>query len=103
MKSTLTKILLAEIKAAGLPAPELEFKFHPTRKFRFDLAWPIDMVALEIHGAVWAQGRHTRGGGFESDREKVNTATLLGWRVLEYSTGQIKQGAPIKDLQELFS
>ncbi len=67
------------------------------------MAWVIRRFALEIHGSVWAQGRHTRGGGFEADREKMNSAVLMGWRVLEYSTGQVKNGDPIRDLRELFS
>src|SRR5690349_6492713 len=101
-KDALTRILLAEIKAEKLPAPVLEHKFHSIRRWRLDLAWPDQMVALEIHGAVYANGRHTRGKGFEGDREKMNEAQLMGWRVLEYSTGQVKKGIPLIDLHRIF-
>lgn len=90
---------MAEIKREGLPMPSAEIRFHPIRKWRFDLAWETQKVGLEIHGAVYAQGHHTRGKGFEDDREKMNEAQLCGWKVLEYSTGQVKQGVPILDLK----
>lgn len=101
-KDALTKILLAEIKAEGLPAPVLEHRFHEIRKWRLDICWPDFKLGLEIHGAVYAQGRHTRGKGFENDREKMNEAIVRGWRILEYSTGQVKQGIPLLDLKRLF-
>ena len=68
-------------KADGLPMPEPEFKFHPQRRFRFDYAWPKQLIALEVDGGVWTRGRHTRGSGFMRDQEKTNLAALLGWRV----------------------
>lgn len=98
-KDALTQILMAEIKREGLPEPELEVRFHPIRRWRFDLGWPSQKVAVEVHGAVYARGRHTRGLGFEGDREKMNEAQLQGWTVLEYSTGQVRDGTPILDLK----
>ena len=98
-KDALTKILLAEIKQERLPAPVPEHRFHSIRKWRFDLAWPSEMLAMEIDGAVYTGGRHTRGKGYEGDCEKLNEALLHGWRVLRYSTGQVKKGYPIADLK----
>jgi len=70
---------------------QTEYRFHLTRKWLFDFAIIKDKIAIEIHGGVFQQGRHTRGKGFENDREKINAATCLGWRVLEYSTNQAKK------------
>lgn len=100
-KSGLVDILAAEIRQEGLPAPVKEVRFHPIRKWRFDLAFPNEKIAVEVHGAVHAQGRHTRGPGFEADREKMNEAQILGWTVLEYSTGQVRDGKPIVDLKRI--
>jgi hypothetical protein len=101
-KNKATEILLTEMKQAKLPSPELEHKFHPTRKWRFDIAFPDQKVAVEVHGAVYANGRLTRGHGFENDREKMNEAQIMGWVCLEYSTGQVMDGVPILDLKRLF-
>ena len=40
---------------------------------------------------LW-QGRHTRGEGFTTDREKMNEAALLGWTVIEVTPEHIKSG-----------
>jgi hypothetical protein len=65
--------------------PELaaEVRFHPTRKWRMDLAHVETKVAVEFHGAIWAKGRHTRGKGFAEDRDKMASAQELGWIVFE--------------------
>jgi hypothetical protein len=75
-----------------LPGYEKEFVFHPKRKWRFDYAWPELKVALEVHGGVFANGRHTRGKGFTEDKVKMNSAQLLGWLVIEATTAQVKNG-----------
>ena len=75
-----------------LPKYEKEFRFHPTRRWRFDYAWPSLKVALEIHGGVFDNGRHTRGKGFTEDKVKMNSAQLLGWIVIEATTAQVKNG-----------
>lgn len=71
--------------------PDREYTFHPMRKFRFDFAWPKYHVAVEIEGGVW-HGRHTSGIGFEKDCEKYNLATVNNWKVLRFTTKQVKDG-----------
>ena len=87
----------AMCKAHGLPAPEREYRFDPLRRWRFDFAWPTHRVgvpiALEIDGGAWTQGRHTRGGGFIADMEKMNEAQLQSWIVLRCAPQQIENGA----------
>ncbi len=61
-----------------------EYKFHSTRKWRFDFADEKNKIAIEIEGGVWNRGRHTRGQGYRNDTIKYNQATALGWRVLRY-------------------
>ncbi len=69
-------------KAQHLPVPTAEYRFHPTRRWRFDWAWPDQKVALEIDGGIWTRGAHGRGAGIARDQEKTNHAAALGWRVL---------------------
>ncbi|MCL1123413.1 hypothetical protein [Shewanella surugensis] len=75
-----------------LPEYDTEVMFHPKRKWRFDFAWPQWKIALEVHGGVFKNGRHTRGTGFTEDRVKMNSAQLLGWIVIEATTEQVKNG-----------
>lgn len=70
---------------SGLPMPITEYRFHDTRRWRMDFAWPEEMVYLECDGAIWTQGRHTRGTGWFRDTEKINHAAALGWRLMRAS------------------
>ena len=76
------KVFVAMLKQNGLPEPVREFRFHPTRRWRFDFCWPEKRVALEVDGGVWTRGRHTRGAGWLKDTEKLNEAACRGWRLL---------------------
>jgi len=79
--------------AQGLPLPVAEYCFAlPNRKWRFDWAWPTQLIALEIEGGVWTKGRHTRGGGFLKDVKKYNAAACLGWRVLRCMPKEFNRG-----------
>lgn len=71
---------------AELPAPVTQHRFHPTRRWRFDFAWPDCKLAVEIDGGQFTHGRHLRPRGFQEDCEKLNAATLAGWRILRYTT-----------------
>lgn len=72
------------LTSMNLPAPIKEHQFNPDRKWRFDYAWPGQMVALEIEGGVWMKGKgaHSRPQGIVRDIEKYNSATVLGWRII---------------------
>lgn len=36
----------------GLSSPVSEYKFHESRRWRFDYAWPDHKIALEVEGGV---------------------------------------------------
>ena len=96
--SELEALLLLQARAIGLPEPVTQFKFHPVRRWRFDLAWPDDKLAVEVDGATWAQGRHTRGKGYEGDCEKTNAAVVMGWRVLRFTRQQVESGYAVETI-----
>ncbi len=79
-------------KSIGVPEPVAEYRFSPSRKWRFDFAWPKAKVAMEIEGSIWTQGRHTRGAGFTQDMEKYNMAAKLGWYVFRFRPQEFKNG-----------
>lgn len=59
-----------------------EFMFHESRKWRIDFFIPEHKIGIEVEGAVWTRGRHTRGSGFVKDIEKYNEITAYGIRLL---------------------
>jgi len=59
-----------------------EYKFCEDRKWKFDYAIVDKMIAIEVEGGAFTQGRHTRGKGFINDMEKYNKATELGWTLI---------------------
>lgn len=77
---------------------EREYRFHPVRKWRFDFAFPALKLAVEIEGVTPAGGRHQRIGGMKADIEKYNTAALMGWRVLRYTTDMVMRGDAVNDV-----
>lgn len=116
----------SQLRVAGLPVPMTEFRFDPTRHWRFDYAWPLFKVALEIEGGAHGRllvvtdgverragvsvplkagtrirvgGRHQSGPGFEKDIEKYNRGQILGWCILRGTTRQVRDGLTITDVR----
>lgn len=75
---------------SNLPPPVSQYRFHDTRKWRFDFAWPEWKLAVEIQGGTWSKGGHNTGYGITADYEKLRVAQRLGWKVLPYSTQDCK-------------
>ena len=73
-----------------LPGWEKEYRFHPTRRWRFDFAHPLYKIAVEIEGGIWVGvgGRHNRASGFLKDMEKYNQAVICGWQLLRFTPDQ---------------
>ena len=98
-KSHLEETLERDLKLCGILGYEREYRFDPVRHWRFDFAWPEQKLAVECEGAVWTQGRHTRGSGFVADLEKYNSAVLQGWRVLRYDATMINNGDCLSQIE----
>ena len=97
--STLETNLALQIRALKLPVPEREYRFMPPRRYRFDFAWPAEMVALEAEGGTWVNGAHGRGKHYESDCRKYSEAAIRGWKVIRATTDMIKDGTAIELLK----
>jgi len=74
-------VVAAFFKDCGLPEPVFEYQFCE-RKWRWDLAYPDHRLAIEVQGALFSGGRHTRGAALLKEYEKYNYAARLGWRIL---------------------
>ncbi len=107
-KESLTPALLNVLSyRPEIPAPTLEWRFDQGRRgkrrlWRFDAAWIVERVAVELEGGIWDEGRHTRGAGYLADLVKYNAATAQGWRVLRYS-GECLEGRPVQVAEEILA
>lgn len=97
--SQLEALLLTHIRAVKLAMPVPEYRFHETRRWRFDFAYPDRQLAIEVEGGTWTNGRHNRAKGFEADCEKYNAAVLKGWSVLRFTGDMIRSGKAIETLE----
>lgn len=89
-----------QLRALGLAAPEREHRFDPSRRWRFDFAYPEQRIAIEVEGGSWVAGRHARGLGFEKDIEKYNAAAVAGWMVLRFTTAMVDDGRALATISE---
>ncbi len=88
-----------QLDERGLPTPCREYRFHPTRGWRFDFAWPRAQVAVEIQGGVWVGGKHGRGAGLVEGFKKINAAAVRGWWVLQGDASMIRDGSLLDDVE----
>lgn len=86
-----------QLRAVSI-AHEREVRFDPTRKWRADFQVG-GHILIEIDGGTWTGGRHTSGAGYERDCEKLNEATILGFRVLRFTPGMVEDGRALKVLE----
>lgn len=102
-RSQLEILFERHIHDAELPVPLTSHRFHPTRRWEADFAWPSYKTLLEIEGGEMAYGRHTRGKGFVNDCEKYIEAQILGWRVVRIPGTWVHNGEGIEYLARLFN
>ena len=96
--------VLCEIEAATGQMAYMEYWFHPTRKYRFDGAFPVAKVAVEIEGLPGGpsgKSRHTTWGGFQGDIVKYRAAEDLGWRVLRFTWREVRDGTAQKSITKV--
>jgi hypothetical protein len=84
-------VLLLLLNQSGCGGYATEHRFHPERKWRFDIAWPDKMLAVEWEGGVYQNGWHQSIARYIGDCRKYNAAVLLGWRVLRYTAADSLQ------------
>jgi very-short-patch-repair endonuclease len=89
------------VRAAKLPEPVREYKFLSDRKFRADFAWIEQKLIVEIDGGTWRVGGHSSGAGIRRDYERDVLAMLAGWRVLRFTTCQVKSGFAIDSVERM--
>ena len=102
-ESPLEILLAQQMKFAGLPEPEREYRFAPPRRYRADFAYPNKMLLIEVEGVVWTNGAHVRGKHCTSDCSKYNLAATMGFRVLRFTGEMIKSGLALRTIEEVMN
>ena len=75
-----------------VPGMMQEYKFHPTRRWRFDYYNPKTNTGYEYEGiAGHGKMRHTTMPGYTKDCEKYNEAGKLGIIVYRFTALNYKQ------------
>lgn len=92
--------LAGQLDEAGLGGYEREYRFHDTRRWRFDFAFVPKLLAVEVEGAIFTGGRHSRGAGMMADMEKYNTAATMGWTVLRVAGPHITSGEAVEWIKQ---
>ena len=91
MKARFTpKYIFYSVLGHEFPAGVEEYKFHPTRKWKFDYAVPEFKIAFEYEGGVYSKGQgHLSATVYSKNCEKYNAAALLGWSVYRFTNPMI--------------
>jgi hypothetical protein len=105
MKPNLHILLLVFCRENDLELQH-EFKFHPTRKWKFDYFIPGLNTAIEFEGLVSSskgkekgKSRHTTITGYTGDCTKYNAAVKMGIKVLRYTV--LNYMDVVEDLKQL--
>ena len=81
--------------------PAREYKAIPGRRFRWDFAIPERKLLIEIQGGTWVSNTgHSSGSGIRRDCEKINLATLAGWRVLHFTGDMVRDGEALATVEK---
>lgn len=100
-QSPAVELLASHIKHVLQVEPAREYRFHPVRRWRFDLALVAQWVGIEIDGGGFVggrdpsgagHGRHARGTGQREDMEKYGEALKLGWIVVRCMPEHVRRG-----------
>ncbi len=98
--------LAFQLDALSIPYTR-EYQAIPNRRFRFDFA--IEPIAetrllIEVQGGTWGRTRsgHSTGSGIQRDCEKHNLAVLAGFRVLMFTSKDVKSGVALAEIQEAY-
>ena len=88
----------------SIPDPVEEYEFHPTRKWRNDICWPDQKLALEIEGGTFIKKGGHRGsiGGYLKDKEKYNALAIYGFYLLRFTPQEMQSCEAYDFLREWF-
>ncbi len=93
-------LLLWQTMCSDYREPERDYHFALPRKWELDFAWPASKVAVEIQGGLFKGHGHQRALAYTRDCQKNNAAVVRGWKLLHYTTLDLKQ-RPVQVVEEV--
>jgi hypothetical protein len=88
-------VLVNRCRLAGLPEPVTQLAIVPGRRYRWDAAWPLFKVGVEVQGGG-ERGAHSRFVRYAADQEKAALVQLMGWVSIAATPAQIKSGQAVE-------
>lgn len=93
--SAAEEMLAFHLRAAGIEF-EREYLYAKPRKFRADFSFPAARLLAEIQGGIFTGQAHGSVKGVLADIERLNVATLAGYRVLRFTPQSVKSGEALQ-------
>lgn len=84
------------LRAAPIGGYEREYLYVKGRKLRADFAWPAQQLLVEVVGGIYTGQAHGSVSGILKDIERLNEATLNGWRLLRVTPEMVTNGEALE-------
>lgn len=105
-KTSAEEVLAIDLQAAGLPFVR-QFKYAGGRRLAADFlvegpptAQGRASVLVEIQGGVYTRKAHGSVTGVLADIDRLNAATVNGWRMLRFTPKQVDDGDAIPIIEK---
>lgn len=95
-------LLAFQLRAAGIEFAQ-QYAYAPPRKFRADFAFPYARLLVEVQGGVYSRKAHGSITGVLADIERLNVATLAGWRLLRFTPQAVQLGEALQLIERALS
>lgn len=90
LQSDLEARVLAEIRRQGLPEPEIQYtlELRGGGRIRFDFAWSLRRVGLEVDHPFW----HAGEGQSHRDKRRDRLVAAQNWRTVRLASLDVTTG-----------
>lgn len=101
-------LLAWQIKAAGLLPPVRQHYYARPRRLRADFGWPPQWLMpvgllVEVQGGVYSRRAHGSITGVLADIDRLNAATLAGYRLLRVTPQMVQSGQALQLIERVLA
>lgn len=91
------ELLAFQLQAAGISFVR-QFYYARPRKLRADFAFPDARLLAEVNGGIFTKTKNAHGSitGILADIDRLNMATLAGWRMLRFTPQSVRSGEALQ-------